>query len=380
MGEPLRVFISYSHDDRKFKDELLAHLKVFERFHGVRFWTDEHTEPGAGWLEELDNAMREADVALLLVSRSLLSSQFINDVEIPKLVRRHAEEGLSVIPILLRQCSWKSHPEISQFSPLPSNEKPISAHRGDAKERAYTEVADAIATLVKKRAKQYSSPLTLNEKEHQVSIPSEGAENMPYALLTRAIFEEFLRQETANTISVEHDVMLKGRSANHRIDVSWEFEVGGIKYRTLVQCRDLATPVDQGELLKFKAVLDDIPGQPRGVFVTRAGYQSGALDVAKSNGIIVYELRQPTARDFGGIHTIAYDLRIFEPHLTGVKMGADIQWLAEERRLRGISDTMNIAMNLSDFEDEHGNVLLNVSELINAMIPEESNPFKVVAP
>jgi hypothetical protein len=48
--------------------------------------------------------------------------------------------------------------------------------------------------------------------------------------------------------------------------------------------------------LEFKGVLDDLPGQPRGAFVTRTGYQRGAKDFAAAHGIILYELGEPAKR------------------------------------------------------------------------------------
>src|ERR1039458_4298024 len=94
---------------------------------------------------------------------------------------------------------------------------------------------------------------------------------IPYEILTKMIFEDIVNQKSVETIQVRHNVLLTGKTLTHQIDVYWEFVVGGISYRTVVQAKDWATPVNQGELLKFKAVLDDLPGQPRGVFVTRTG-------------------------------------------------------------------------------------------------------------
>jgi hypothetical protein len=65
-----------------------------------------------------------------------------------------------------------------------------------------------------------------------------------------------------------------------------------ITYRTVVQAKNWAKPVDKGELLKFESVLRDLPGQPLGIIVTAQGYQRGALEVAKARGIAVYELKQ----------------------------------------------------------------------------------------
>jgi hypothetical protein len=38
-------------------------------------------------------------------------------------------------------------------------------------------------------------------------------------------------------------------------------------------------------MLQFHSVLQDIPGQPKGIFVSEHGYQSGALKVATATGI-----------------------------------------------------------------------------------------------
>lgn len=195
-----------------------------------------------------------------------------------------------------------------------------------------------------------------------------------YEILTQSIFEEILNYQevntkAVNTIKVEHDITIQGRSTTHQIDVSWEFEVGGIKYRTLVQCKDRETLVKKGELLTFKAVLDDIPGQPRGVFVTRTGYQSGASEVAKSNGILLYELREPTVQDFGGIHTVQMNLTILEPQVVGLKVDVDQKWAAEEKQRRGIpaSEVIKTTMKIRRFEDELGHTRVTLNELVTSL-------------
>ena len=115
---------------------------------------------------------------------------------------------------------------------------------------------------------------------------------IPYEKLAQRIFEEILNDDSVNTIKVEQNVMLKGKTILHQIDVYWEFQMGGIKYQTVVQAKDWGSPVNQGEILKFKSVLNDLPFQPRGIFVTRTGYQTGAMEFAKANGIALYELRR----------------------------------------------------------------------------------------
>ncbi len=88
---------------------------------------------------------------------------------------------------------------------------------------------------------------------------------IPYELITQQIFQEILAQDSVVTIEVMHNITLQGKTLSHQIDVFWEFEMGGIRYTTVVQAKDWSTAIDQGELLKFRAVLDDLPGQPRGI-------------------------------------------------------------------------------------------------------------------
>jgi hypothetical protein len=113
---------------------------------------------------------------------------------------------------------------------------------------------------------------------------------LPYEALTQAIFQAIHKQEAVQNIRVERNVTLQGKLTTHQIDVYWKFAAGGVTYETVVQAKAWNKPVSKGELLHFKAVLDDLPGQPRGIFVTRKGYQRGAKEVAKANGIVLFEL------------------------------------------------------------------------------------------
>jgi hypothetical protein len=119
-----------------------------------------------------------------------------------------------------------------------------------------------------------------------------------YEILTQWIFNQILNDGRVKNVEVKQGIKkLKGKTASHDIDVYWEFEDGGINYKTLIEAKDWSNPVNIGQLLKFKSVLDEIPGQPRGIFVTRTGYQSGAREYAENNGIVLFELREPTDED-----------------------------------------------------------------------------------
>ena len=153
-----------------------------------------------------------------------------------------------------------------------------------------------------------------------------------YESLVEQVFLELMRQDNVENIKVEKNKVLQGKSTKHEIDVYWEFKVGSINYVTIIQAKDWENKVPQSEVLLLKAILDDIPGQPRGILVTKTGYQSGAIETAKINGIILYELREPNDSDWEGrIKTIHLQMKYFIPH-TKVDIIQDIPWLKDEMK------------------------------------------------
>jgi hypothetical protein len=132
---------------------------------------------------------------------------------------------------------------------------------------------------------------------------------IPYEVLVQQIFQDLLDDAEADrTVDVRHNVTLQGITASHQIDVYWEFEHAGIVHKVIVQVKDWNKRVDQGELLKFKSVLEDLPGQPRGVVVTRKGYQSGAGEFARAHDILLFELDEcgPKSRSPVTLTTLGY--------------------------------------------------------------------------
>lgn len=73
---------------------------------------------------------------------------------------------------------------------------------------------------------------------------------------------------------------------SYEIDIYYEFSHVGVHHRVAIECKDWKTPVDQGRVLEFHQKIKNIREDIVGVFVSRAGYQSGAINVAKRHGIL----------------------------------------------------------------------------------------------
>jgi len=102
-----------------------------------------------------------------------------------------------------------------------------------------------------------------------------------YEKFVQEIYQALLNQQEVQTIDVQHNVLLFGRSgAPYRVDVYWEFKLAGTKYRTCVECRHYQSTVSRDEVNAFWSWLEDI-GNTNGIIVTTQGYQSGAITYAK---------------------------------------------------------------------------------------------------
>ena len=166
-----------------------------------------------------------------------------------------------------------------------------------------------------------------------------------HELVTKAIFEALLKQDNIPNLEMEikHNVTIPGLKTTHQIDVYWKFRVGGIDHIVIVQVKKERARAKQGDLLLFCAVLNDIPGQPMGIFVCQNGYQKGAAHVARTQGIATFEIREVsrnaprpgvtmTDLAIATMHfrpdTISLEMAIFEPTLNSINVVVDELWFA----------------------------------------------------
>jgi small GTP-binding protein len=149
---PLKLFISYSHKDEAFKDELVTMLTGLQRRDIVDVWQDRDIEAGDEWHQSIQDAMDNCDLALLLVSPDYLASRFIQDEEQPKLLQRRKEMQARVIPIIVRPCLWQNDPALGSLQALPKDGQPVITFSKDngQRDQAWTD----IAAVLEKRAKK----------------------------------------------------------------------------------------------------------------------------------------------------------------------------------------------------------------------------------
>jgi internalin A len=142
---PLRLFLSYSHKDEKYADELRKDLKLMERNGLVRPWCDLALTAGEKWEARILQELNDADVVVCQLSRDFLASDFCMLTELDTALRRKEAGEAELIAYVLRDCAWKET-KLAQFQILPKHAKPL---RHWDKDDYWSTVAEGIRTAVK---------------------------------------------------------------------------------------------------------------------------------------------------------------------------------------------------------------------------------------
>lgn len=121
------VFISYSHKDEDWKDRLVTHLGVFVHENILDIWEDRRIRAGDEWNSEIETALNQASIAILMISANFLSSKFILREEIPKLLLRRQKEGIRLIPIIVKPCAWNHVSWLYKLQARPKDGRAISS-------------------------------------------------------------------------------------------------------------------------------------------------------------------------------------------------------------------------------------------------------------
>lgn len=94
------IFVSYSHEDG---DWLLSVTDVLTLVLGRNslntVWDDRLINAGEKWRLRIEDAIDHAGFAVLLVTTSFLASQFIRDMELPRLLKRYQDQSCCLFPI-----------------------------------------------------------------------------------------------------------------------------------------------------------------------------------------------------------------------------------------------------------------------------------------
>jgi len=140
------IFVSYSHVDRDWLDRLQIHLAPYVRGERLDLWDDTKIAPGARWAAEIERALGDARVAVLLVSPDFLASEFVAREELPAILQR-AGTDLTVVWIPIRASAYEVTP-LRDFQAAHDPRRPLSTLPRPRQDEALVAISKQIAAAV----------------------------------------------------------------------------------------------------------------------------------------------------------------------------------------------------------------------------------------
>ena len=141
-------------------------------------------------------------------------------------------------------------------------------------------------------------------------------------------------------IEVQRNRVIKDSHGVFReFDLYWEYALGGLTYKTVIECKDYSSRVSIDKVDALLGKVRDIPDL-KPVFATKLGYQSGARIKAQANGIellVVREQHEDDWRDQEGnpiFREVSIDINLSQSaRITKFEPTVDRRWLAENTSL-----------------------------------------------
>jgi hypothetical protein len=105
----IQFFVSYAHADDAYSSAFIDEFKEMcapSKKYEYVFWQDTGILPGEKWKETIQDALRNCDLGLLLISPAFLGSKFVEAEELPGFV---GEKAKPIVPVMLKKVSFERH-------------------------------------------------------------------------------------------------------------------------------------------------------------------------------------------------------------------------------------------------------------------------------
>lgn len=145
MAQTVRdqVFISYSRNDKKSRDDLHKMLTPLLREKQLKIWDDTYIVPGAKWFEAIINAINTAKAAIFLVSPDFLASNFIITHELNPVLEAAEKNHITVFWVAVDYCLYQ-HTKLKPYQAVNNPAKPLNSFSGAQRNKELTRICKEI--------------------------------------------------------------------------------------------------------------------------------------------------------------------------------------------------------------------------------------------
>ncbi len=121
LTTPLKLFVSYAHDDEPYRKALEKYLIVLKLQGFIEHWDDRILVAGDKWDQEINENLEKAHIIVLLVTVDFLNSAYIRTKEMRRAMERLGAGEAVVVPVLVRPIpDWDKLLGLGALQALPT--------------------------------------------------------------------------------------------------------------------------------------------------------------------------------------------------------------------------------------------------------------------
>jgi len=143
-----QVFISYRHEDTKWREELEKHLKPYVRAGSIKGWSDIQIVSGSTWFGEIKSALVQTNVAVLLVTPAFLASDFIHEHELGPLLKEAEEGGVTILWVAIYASAYKQT-ALEKYHAVLDPKKPLGSFTRAKRDEAWVKICEEIGKALR---------------------------------------------------------------------------------------------------------------------------------------------------------------------------------------------------------------------------------------
>jgi hypothetical protein len=196
-----RVFISYSHADRKWLERLQVHLRPLLRDSIADIWDDTRIKPGDAWQIEIRKALEAASVAVLLVSADFLASDFVQSEELPALLKAAEERGLLILQVIVSPSRFERTP-LAQLQAVNSSAEPLVNMNEYQREL----LMETLAARIESAVQTENMRAQINSAHQRIDIQGSQIDKLVTYFMSSSIFNHLCGIALLHEYTYHHDL------------------------------------------------------------------------------------------------------------------------------------------------------------------------------
>ena len=102
------------------------------------------------WKDEIDKALKNATIAILLISSDFEASDFITNEELQPLLDKAQADGTKIMPLIVRPCAFFEECGLSKYQAVNDPKKPLSGMTEYEQEMALVDMVKTIKEIIKR--------------------------------------------------------------------------------------------------------------------------------------------------------------------------------------------------------------------------------------